>query len=455
MPNRGSAGGQLTVAAGTIAAPSADAALGGAESVAFTGSQYMTANHPASEFRFLHSDMELFFVQVPTQPDAAYRVQFSTAPANNAVSGISLAGSNSLYSLFVTNGLGPPPPLTLSNVLSVVPGSGTYYHVGFSPGFPGFGERETDLSLSTTTAAASLTDPAHTLTIGGDAGGSAIMRFADFLIFDRRLTPYERQIVREYIHGRYGIAAPVWSAEDRQILALNPFSWVRADTYTSAGGKVTAFLDKVLPGHSMAQANASFQVVNPVPDANFNGQLTATLDTSITAKFYQSNLAASAWSFLTSGVGAELRVVHSGGTINGGVLWSTKDGSAVGRGVFMQTSGTQMRLHMANGVAQMIDSVGPPTFSVDAALHTGFSYLEGATPSDWYKFVGSGNVTGTTTAAPDPGAPLGPLTLGAAVSGSFPFDGRWTDLISFNRVLTAAERAIVQAYMLSRYGLAP
>jgi hypothetical protein len=114
-----------------------------------------------------------------------------------------------------------------------------------------------------------------------------------------------------------------------------------------------------------------------------------------------------------------------------------------------------MRLHMANGVAQMIDSVGPPTFSVDAALHTGFSYLEGATPSDWYKFVGSGNVTGTTTAAPDPGAPLGPLTLGAAVSGSFPFDGRWTDLISFNRVLTAAERAIVQAYMLSRYGLAP
>ncbi len=55
VPNEGFAGGQLNVNAGTLAAPTADAALNNAVSIAFTGSQSVVSSLPASEFIFGHN----------------------------------------------------------------------------------------------------------------------------------------------------------------------------------------------------------------------------------------------------------------------------------------------------------------------------------------------------------------------------------------------------------------
>jgi hypothetical protein len=453
MQNRGSAGGQMNLAGGVLAAPSADGVLQGAPSINFTASQWLSSSLPASEYRALHdgTGAEAFVIGCLT--GGGVRVPLATRDSSSGA-GTHMFVSTAQYGGSVGNGTS-----LVYNISGTLPdqlNAATYAHMIFKsteePKIAIFGK---DIPCTTSSNAVSLSsgDPVGTLTIGAQVGGATpvYMRIADVLIFYRRLTPYERQQVREYIAARYGIPAPVWSAEDRQILQLNPFSWIRADYYATAGGKVTAFLDKVLPGHSMAQGTLAAQVAVPAPDVSFKGRQVAQF---AGAQWYDSSLPPAAWSFFHDGSGMEYFVVNAPGTTNGWLL-GTITGSSFANGmVCFQTAGVSVfRMQIYDGTA--------PVFSADTSpvpVPGEPTYLDGsyrhADAVKWQKYLRSTLIgsAGSTNRPPGVGAPGKTLRMGSGQGDTFS-TAKIADVIMFKRVLPTAERQLMREYMASAYDI--
>lgn len=98
------------------------------------------------------------------------------------------------------------------------------------------------------------------------------------------------------------------------ISAMAPFSWVRGDSYTEAGGKVTALVDRVAGGHTCVQATPANQVVTPVADAAFNNQQTFSF---ASGQAYVSTKTAADWAFVVQCNGSCLFLIYANGAFNG------------------------------------------------------------------------------------------------------------------------------------------
>lgn len=455
LPNRNTVvGGAMTVGAGTIAAPTPEAPLGGAPALSILPTNFLQSNQAASEFRYLHNGTGAETWCVFTPGTGVARAIWATkafAAANETGAGqLHQTGFPRIVSS-TGNGAVELGQITMSGGAL---GVGTYTTAVYKESEP----NEILASIldsygvvAATAGAPAAGDAQSTLRIGRSALDAVLgeMRFAEFLSFNRVLTPYERQLVREYIQTRYGIAAPVVSAEDRSILALNPFSWIRADNFTSSGGKVTAFLDKVLPGHSMTQATVANQVNDPTADAALGGQLSAAFVG--TTQRYVSPLPPAAWTLLhnsapheilvpfvpTAGGGANRVIVTTRATVTGFTIYQ----NATPNAAWLMYNGPTPILFAESGGL----SAGTPTYIDDS--------FDGTTWS--HRLRGTLQQSGTLTGAVDPAAPEASLTLGTNSAGGQPGSFRFTDLLVFNYELSAASRDVARAYLNSRYNLAP
>jgi hypothetical protein len=460
MPNRGTAGGQLNVTAGVLAAPTADATLGGAPSVRLTGTQWLDSDLPASEFLFLHDGTgnDVFVVYVPTAAAGSFLMATASAASNTlagvtyqiaASQGMRVYCGNGSALLYDSTEIGGSFPLGQAGLLE------HSYLEGGAPEIFSANASAVHRAFATSLGP-NAGDPSTGFRLGSVGSGAIPARahIAEVVMFDKRLPPYERQQVREYIEARYGIPAPVWSAEDREILQLNPFSWIRSDYYASVNSKVSAFLDKVLPGHSMVQGTVANQVANPAADAAIGGKLSAPF---VGAQFYDSSLPSTAWVFEHNGSGFENHAIWVPTATTTGSLFSTDNingGSGVGLSMGANAAAPLLTALVRNASSTFIINTAPPApgLAVGTLAHYSLSYVDGAAPEYEMRFRDTLVGSGADTGAPSSGPPSATLRIGAnVISVVQQLNGRVADMLSFKRRLSDVERATVYAYRVSRY----
>ncbi len=238
---------------------------------------------------------------------------------------------------------------------------------------------------------------------------------------------------------------------DQTITALSPFAWLRADSYNVSSGKVTAFVDKAQPGHVMQQSTPANQVATPAPNAALNGQLSAAFVTA-SATNYTSSLPASAWTFLHDGSGATVIFLWVPNTATQfQTCWATLAGTTTPGAMLENVS------NASNGIGHFVGGSGvvavnrstAGSFTVGAA-----TYFETSLSAAAWRTAQKGTQTGTGAPGTlSSAAPANTLALGRRANGTEAASIGFGDLLIFNRVLTAPERATFAAYALARYGI--
>jgi hypothetical protein len=212
IPNRRGAD-SLNIGAGTLAGPAADPIFGNAASLLFTGTQWLDSTLPPSAWRFAHdgSGFEIITVFCPTDASTTYAA-ISTGTPGTGVGFVQQNNSaNGSHEFYVRNVSGTITPVGVTG--QTTPNVATYYHdchsASNSPQYQAFTKAAMIGQGPYSGGSPALnTDPVGTLRLGAFVTGTFIakMRWCETLIYKRILTDYERQIVREYIRDRYGIA---------------------------------------------------------------------------------------------------------------------------------------------------------------------------------------------------------------------------------------------------------
>jgi hypothetical protein len=257
------------------------------------------------------------------------------------------------------------------------------------------------------------------------------------------LTEFERQEIREYLLSRYKINVPVVSQQDKQILALNPFSWLRSDYVAIANGKTTSYLDKTRPGHALSQGSIGSQTPAPINTASFNGQLI----TSYATHNYTSNFAASAWNFLHDGTGCDFFISFSPEAFSSSqILFATRTTQA---GVaFSRNPATSYNHYVINAAGQVSVLTTALALPMSISTYVNFSL----TGSNWSLYNKDALfATGSIANPLSTGSSENTLCLGSNPATGQRFVGNFSELLIFNRALNASERLIVQSYMTQRY----
>lgn len=241
---------------------------------------------------------------------------------------------------------------------------------------------------------------------------------------------------------------------DATIKALNPYSVAEMDwiSYGSTG-KVYSLREKVRSGgianpasHAYVQSNTAKQVAAPAAYANLNNALAGTFTG---AEYYQSNAAASTWTFLHDGTGAEMFVVFE--KTGGGTYYLVASHNTTA-GFDFQTA--------ANLTGSVLDAAGGYViFAASAALtwanekYVSMSYATSDTPDFTQNRRATAAGTDNNRLTPASTAPQGSLMIGASTTGAAPFVGAIACVMVWNRVLSAGERTTVRAYITSKYGV--
>ena len=457
MPNRRGAD-ALTVPFGTIAAPVANSAFGGAQTVRLSGAA-LRSNLPASAWNVLHkgdaAGYELFLVGRRVAETGSNQTLLTTRLGGAdpgllifTVTGTSTAG------YFASNNAGAT--IYTTSILDWATGAATYVNVSHCEA-----DAQKVLAFSRDVNKASLTttppgtnDALYPLQIGNIGTSAnlqgAEMELAEVLIFRRRLHEWQRQLVREYLAERYGIAAPVLTGVDRDLLSLMPFSTPRADYYATAVGKVTAWLDRARPGHSFSQATATAQVANPTPDSALLNALSAPF---LGAQHYASNMAALSWAFMHSGAGFEAYDVLVPTNVSAtSIVWGTY-GAAPGTQLLLSAT-ANVALNAYSAAPALIASLSDTGAVANGARAVIRSTIAAAIPQAALKVNGRSEVVGVL-GTPSATAAPGSMRLGSRNDLAVPLQARWAETLWFDRVLTTGERAIVANYFTARYGGAP
>jgi len=447
--------GHLLSAGGTqVLNPVADPLFAGKPTADFNSTpstNFYDSSLPPSAWKFIHdgTGCEIFTVAT-VATTGSNQVVWCTRTGGSAAGCSLVRGPNTqVQTIFMLNDSGA----IVAATGGTVPWSstaGTYQSYAFKSSAPIpitlWVEGTADIAVQVASAPGS-GNPQSTFRLGNDSGQRATMKWAEVLIFNRTLTELERQQVREYIQARYGIVAPTISSEDRQILSLSPFSWSRADTYTTAGANVAGFTDKALPGHALVQATPASQVAISTVDALYNNKPSAKF---IGAQWYQSNVSASAWKFLHDGTGCEEFTVYSSPLLGTEIVWATGD---IGQRAQRFYSALGVVSAYAAGYSASGVTSAPGTQTPNTAYYAGYALKEGTSPE--LVAYSKGNSYGSIDGTPSLVAPEGPFTLGANSAGLYNSTMNWVDTILFKRVLTAAERLQVRQYIQNRYGVAP
>ena len=221
-------------------------------------------------------------------------------------------------------------------------------------------------------------------------------------------------------------------------------------------GKVVSFVDWNDPTHFLTQPNAALQVPAPVVDAEFNGKPVVT---SNGTQGYQSTKPASFYSYTMDGISFESFRVFAPANVGGPAM--VTDGTEVSPGV----GGYQAYFGGVPGksTATLLNTTGSSvnasygTLLNGAPIYTDIRFeLAGAQQYE-LRTRGALDASGAYSSPPSPSGPSrDPLRL---LSNSYPaitfaFVGRWAAVLHFP-ALTPAQRAIVHAWILQEYGIAP
>jgi len=465
----------LVVSAGVIAAPAPDALFNGAPSIAFTGTQHVTSDAAVSLTTFMHdgSGCEIAHVLVNTAAAGSTRTVSSTNMGS--------AGQGHLMSHHTTN----------DTYVAVTDNGGTLIAqtliatgVG-KPGYPGvpylfnwhgqkfYGNMQENVQhvnvLSQTVLAGA--DPPYlgtagpfrlgarnTTAAGGPGNNFGQFRWCETFIFSRILTAYEREQLRDYVQQTYGIDAHAFAFNnaERQVLALDPYSWLRPDYVTIAAGKVTELKELSGSGGLWPQATTTRQIATPAPDAEFNNQPVGIF-TGAAAQSYQYSLPTFSWSNVISG-------------LSGGEHWHVLAPTAAAAFTLHQVGGSATtdprylhKLDLTTGGSlpviggnsgAVVAPAGGSAVVLNAPTYVGAYYQKNRPGNEWASYhkrtlLASGN--GLTA----PGGNAGyPMMLGASTTaGATPAAMRWAESIFFRKVLTDVDRQIWWDYLAQRYAM--
>lgn len=227
-----------------------------------------------------------------------------------------------------------------------------------------------------------------------------------------------------------------------------------ADFYVVDGvsGKVRSWVDQSDPSHVLDQANTARQVPLPAAHADFGGALCATFNDN---GLYLSNRPASAWRFCHDGTGVSWYCTLTGlenPWTASRFVWGTLTGGGT-------TFALLLGGNAANGFRHEISN-GAVIYNPTAAAGTTPTYVSAhfalsENPDVLYQLKSATVNNSDVTGVPSAGDSSSTLILGAnsAFSGNF---GRFRFRnLMFFPLLSAPERAIVEAYIQTDTGIAP
>jgi hypothetical protein len=203
---------EFAVDAGTLPAPTADAALSNALSATFSAHR-VRSSRAASAWRYLHdgTGCEAYMVAVPTNVSAGQRVWFATNP-NTALAGdtgAEIFSSTDAAVLGLANNGAYPVAFSLGGQLV----AGTATVLGYSSATSQTPDailrrRSATIVSGNYGSAVAAGDPTATLGIGADTSGGRFgaFRFAGFYAAPRIFSAAERALFFERIQAKYGIA---------------------------------------------------------------------------------------------------------------------------------------------------------------------------------------------------------------------------------------------------------
>ena len=234
--------------------------------------------------------------------------------------------------------------------------------------------------------------------------------------------------------------------------------WLRADTGVTTGATLT-WRDLSGHGYTFSQSTGANQPAVS-SHAQLNGCTTLSFDG--TNDFLLCDQAASSWRFLHDGTGCEVFFVFvQTGTASKRSDWlSTCDVSlpASSQGLLCASyadTSYQHYLAVQNGAGatRPVDSGTTNTLADDCG-HIYNAQHSSAGSTKWQTYADGVSVASSASyaAALGAGTPAYPLTLGASAGGAAGFaQGHLAEVLVYKRVLSAAERALVNAYLESRY----
>lgn len=239
--------------------------------------------------------------------------------------------------------------------------------------------------------------------------------------------------------------------------------WLRADLgITLNGGNVSAWANQGTLGGSVSQGTGANQPAysaaggpNSRPALQFDG-----------GDSLASTLAASSWNFLHSATFTLFVVFRSttNSTTHFGVLVATYSGSNATRGsafwwenriAFTHTAKIATSMGNASGalVYNSFSSNNSSPYNVHQVAE--FVQENGASGNDLLQIINGSVVGGAEpVGSPSAGAANGTLTIGSLVNGTANFIGDISEVIAFNRTLSAAERSLVRRYLGAFYAVA-
>lgn len=240
------------------------------------------------------------------------------------------------------------------------------------------------------------------------------------------------------------------------------YSWIRADTRTESGGKVTQFNDRVAPGtgiraitaaHALTQAVVGQQAVTPTATATLGNQLAANL-VRASAVYYDSNSPASSWRCMHDGTGMEFWLVNQPTSDTGVQVTLATRNAGTGINLIRNAGGVvgQTSLYNLNGGSFVIQvDVGAAGWANGAGTYRSARYATADTPDYTVTSRAVTIASGNELSAPAAGDPAIALRLGS--DGANHADMMFADLLIYKGAPSATVRALVARYILSRYGI--
>jgi hypothetical protein len=215
--------------------------------------------------------------------------------------------------------------------------------------------------------------------------------------------------------------------------------WLRADLgITLNGGTVSAWADQSGTGDSnknCTQGTAANQPTYNASDAGYNGKPTLSFDGT------NDFMVSAVWSVAPTTVGTVLAVCECASS---GTRIIFCFASAGGSGELYANGGGATDLHYYQGadisLAGEADITAKHVYQIDRN-GASTAYYQDALTALGSGNAGSGALDRVILGSNDPSAPSNPL------------QGKIAEVISYNRIITTAERSRVMSYLGARYGV--
>lgn len=362
LTNKGTGGGVLSVAAGTVAEPAADADYAGQKSLRLTGTQELASSLAPGAFSFGHngSGRHCFVVLKINTVAPTFQGILSTRASAGFGVGFEMYANLSILSHCVGNGsanlFAPSPTTTAAGTISTSAPcilESSYSEIGAPKGT--LSKNGLVLAAGTAGAAPSIADPVSTLRLGALLDGWRLSAsIVSMMLFDRLLNPSELAVVQNYVRTKYGVVPTTMTHRQSVRDALAGLSVVDGQT-------APASLADTVTG---AAADAMTRTGSPT---------VRVIDTSIDGRRTYGACGFSATNCLTTATPGGVR-----GSVNGfsfvhhAILWSLSGNEVLfhcanasgTQGWYLVREAATLRWYTSNGVGGIASS---PTRTLTSA----------------------------------------------------------------------------------------